>query len=84
MYIVCSFILIFNWKIKGLLVYILVGSLMSLMASLVTTSRMQQCFNVPIDNYHEYMLLFYFCVLLEIKLTTTTTTTTCNQLNPFS
>ena len=45
---------------------------MSLMASLVTTSRMQQCFNVPIDSYHEFLLLFYCCVLLEIKLTTTT------------
>ena len=53
----------------------LVASLMSLMASLVTTSRMQQCFNVPIDSYHEFLLLFYCCVLLEIKLTTTTTTT---------
>ena len=51
----------------------LVASLMSLMASLVTTSRMQQCFNVPIDSYHEFPLLFYCCVLLEIKLTTTTT-----------
>ena len=46
------------------------------MASLVTTSRMQQCFNVLIDIYHEFLLLFYCCVLLEIKLTTTTTTTT--------
>ena len=45
---------------------------MSLMASLVTTSRMQQCFNVPIDSYHKFLLLFYCCVLLEIKLTTTT------------
>ena len=45
---------------------------MSLMASLVTTSRMQQCFNLLIDIYHEFMLLFYCCVLLEIKLTTTT------------
>ena len=42
------------------------------MASLVTTSRMQQCFNVLIDIYHEFLLLFYCCVLLEIKLTTTT------------
>ena len=41
------------------------------MASLVTTSRMQQCFNVLIDIYHEFLLLFYCCVLLEIKLTTT-------------
>ena len=52
---------------------VLVASLMSLMASLVTTSRMQQCFNVLIDIYHEFLLLFYCCVLLEIKLTTTTT-----------
>ena len=33
----------------------LVASLMSLMASLVTTSRMQQCFNVLIDIYHEFL-----------------------------
>ena len=46
------------------------ASLMSLMASLVTTSRMQQCFNVLIDIYLEFLLLFYCCVLLEIKLTT--------------
>ena len=39
-------------------------------ASLVTTSRVQQCFNVLIDIYHEFLLLFYCCVLLEIKLTT--------------
>ena len=37
---------------------------------------MQQCFNALIDIYHEFLLLFYCCVLLEIKLTTTTTTTT--------
>ena len=37
------------------------------------TSRMQQCFNVLIDIYYEFLLLFYCCVLLEIKLTTTTT-----------
>ena len=54
------------------------ASLMSLMASLVTTSRMQQCFNVLIDIYHEFLSLFYCCVLLEIKLTTTTTTTKCS------
>ena len=48
---------------------------MSLMASLVTTSRMQQCFNVPIDSNHDFLLLFYCCVLLEIKLTTTTIVT---------
>ena len=45
---------------------------MSLMASLVTTSGIQQCFNVLIDIYHEFLLLFYCCILLEIKLTTTT------------
>ena len=38
---------------------------------LVTTSWMQQCFNVLIDIYYEFLLLFYCCVLLEIKLTTT-------------
>ena len=47
---------------------------MSIMASLVTTSRMQQYLNVFIDSYLEFLLLFYCCVLLEIKLTTTTTT----------
>ena len=56
----------------------LVASRMSFMASLVTTSRMQQCLNVLIDICHEFMLLFYCCVLLEIKLTTTTTTK-CRQ-----
>ena len=50
----------------------LVASLMSLMASLVTTSRMQQCFKALVDIYHEFLLLFYCCVLLEIKLTATT------------
>ena len=49
----------------------LVTSLMSLMASLVTTSRIQQCFKLLIDIYYEFLLLFYCCVLLEIKLTTT-------------
>ena len=53
-----------------------VASLMSPMASLVTTIRMQQCFNVLIDIYHEFLLLFYCYVLLEIKLTTATTHTT--------
>ena len=38
-----------------------------------TTSRMHQCFNVLIYICHEFLLLFYCCVLLEIKLTTTTT-----------
>ena len=62
---------------------------MGIMASLVTTCRMQQCFNVLIDIYREFLLLFYRCVLLEIKLTTTTTTTTtvllyyCTTIQPF-
>ena len=47
---------------------------MSLMASLVTTSRMEQWFNVPIDSNHEFLLLFSCCVLLKITFTTTTTT----------
>ena len=34
---------------------------------------LQQCFNALIDIYHEFMLLFYCCVLLENKLTTTAT-----------
>ena len=58
------------------LVCTLVASLVGLMASLVTTNRIQHCFNVPIDSYHEFLLLFYCCVLLEIKLTTTTTMST--------
>ena len=33
---------------------------MSLMASLVTTSRMQQCFNVLIDIYYEFQLLLIY------------------------
>ena len=45
---------------------------MSLMASLVTTSQMKQCFDVLIDIYHEFLLLCYCCVLLVIKLTTAT------------
>ena len=52
---------------------------MSLMVSLVTTSRMQQCFNVLIDIYHEFLLLFYCCVLLEINLTTNTYGSTGND-----
>ena len=32
---------------------------------------MQHCFNVFIDIYHGFLLLFYCCVLLEIKFTTT-------------
>ena len=47
---------------------VLVASLMSLMASLVTTSRMQQCFNVLIDIHYEFLSLFHCCVLLEINL----------------
>ena len=45
------------------------------MASLETTSRMQQCFNILINIYHEFILLFYWCVLLEIQLNTTITIT---------
>ena len=59
-----------DWVHNGLRV----ASLMSLMASPVTTSQMQQCFDVLIDICHEFLLLFYWCVLLEIKLTTTTIT----------
>ena len=33
----------------------LVDSMMSLMVSLVTTSRMQQCLNVLTDIYHEFL-----------------------------
>ena len=63
-----------RWGVKrSIWAHQMVARLMSLMASLVTTSRMQQCFNVPIVSYHEFLLLFYCCVLLEIKLTTTTT-----------
>ena len=40
---------------------------------------MQQCCDVLIDIYHEFFLLFYCCVLLEIKLTTTTITVTHNE-----
>ena len=43
------------------------------MASLVTTSRMQQCFDILIDIYHGFLVLLYCCVLLEIKLTISTT-----------
>ena len=46
---------------------------MSATASLVTTYKMQQCFNVLPDIYKVFMLLFYCCILLEIKLTTTAT-----------
>ena len=48
---------------------------MSLMASLVTTNRMQQWFNVLTDIYHELLLLFHFCIVLKIKFSITTTTT---------
>ena len=61
-------------RVKLVIIPSLVASLMSLMASLVTTSRMQQCFNVLIDICREFLLLFYCYVLLEIKLTTSTTT----------
>ena len=30
-------------------------------------------FDVFIDIYHEFLLVYYCCVLLEIKLTSTTT-----------
>ena len=49
---------------------------MRLMASLVTTSRVQERFNLLIDFYREFLLLSYCSVLLEIELTTTTTITT--------
>ena len=72
-----------DWYLKGQPIYSstrecsylsLVASLMSLKASLVTTSQMQQCFNILIDIHHEFLLLFYCCVLLEIKRITTNTT----------
>ena len=56
------------WIFLGAPLKSLVASLMSFMASLVTTSRMQQCPDVLIDIYHEFLLLFYCRVLLEIKL----------------
>ena len=49
----------------------LVASLMSLTASLVTTSRKQQYFKVFIDIHKLLLLLFNCCIPLEIKLTTT-------------
>ena len=48
---------------------------MNLMTSLVTTSKMQQCFTVRTDIYHVFLLLFHCCILLEMKLGITTTTT---------
>ena len=48
---------------------------MSPMASLVTTNRMQQCFNVLTDINKVFLLLFHSCILLEIKLTITGTGT---------
>ena len=52
----------------------LVVSLMSLTASLMTTSRMQQCFNVMwILVFTKYFLfLYHCCILSEMQLTTTT------------
>ena len=50
------------------------GCLMNLMTSLVTTSKMQQCFTVRTDIYHVFLLLFHCCILLEMKLGITTTT----------
>ena len=43
---------------------------MSRMAYLVTTHRMQPCFNVHPNIYKVFLLLFHCCILLEIKLTT--------------
>ena len=48
---------------------------MSATASLGTTNRMQQWFNVLTNIYNVFLLLFHSCILLEVKLTTTTTTT---------
>ena len=45
------------------LLLILVASLMSPTASLVTTYRMQQCFNVLPDIYKVFLLLFHCCIL---------------------
>ena len=56
--------------------YNVVASLMSLTASLVTTSRIQQYFYVLTDIYHEFLLLFHYCFLFEIKLTTSSFTKT--------
>ena len=50
----------------------LVASLMSHMASLVTTGRMQQYFNIFTDIQQVSLLLFHCCILLKIKLTTAT------------
>ena len=62
----------FGWPVINH-IHTLVASLMNLMASLVTTSRIQQCFNVLIDIYHEFVFFFFYCsVLLGIKLTTAT------------
>ena len=42
-------------------------------------SRMQQCFNVlDIYIYHEFLLLFYCCIVLEIKRTTTAASATAS------
>ena len=45
------------------------------MASLMTTNRMQQCFNVLTDIYKVFLLVFHCCILLKIKLTITATAT---------
>ena len=47
-----------------------------LVASLVITSRMQQCFNMLIDIFKTCLLLLLCWMLMEINATTTTTTTT--------
>ena len=59
----------------------LVASLMSLTVSLVTTSRIQQCFNVVTISCIYKMLLFLYhcCILSEIKLTATNVATTEGQ-----
>ena len=63
------------WMNKSCLMigyFCLVASLISLTVSMVTASRIRQCFYVLIDIYHEFLLLFHCCILLKIKLTTTT------------
>ena len=46
---------------------------MSPTASQLTTNRMQQPFNVLTDIYKIFLLLFYCCILLEIRFTITAT-----------
>ena len=69
--VICTFQRVINhFHVIPLL---LVASLMGPTTSLVTTSRMQQCFYVLTDIYNVFVLLFHCFVLLEIKLTITTT-----------